>query len=77
MLLVETLAALGCEELLQSTYWGDSCIQVGAQVRDFYPMEPRDVLAMAAEISVLVAWVGLGSSTFIEAGVKRLVPWYT
>lgn len=75
-MLVETLAALGCEEQLQSTSWGDSCIQVAAQFRDFYQMEPGDVLAMVVDISVLVAWVGFGSSTFIEAGVKRVAPWY-
>ena len=51
---------------------GENCIQVAAQVRDFYPTEPRDVVAMATDISVLAAWVGFGSSTFVEAGVRYL-----
>jgi UDP-glucuronate 4-epimerase len=45
-------------------------------VKDFQPMQPGDVVATAADTSLLEAWVGFKPSTPIEVGVERFARWY-
>ena len=45
-------------------------------VQDFQPMQPGDVVATAADTSLLEAWVGFKPSTPIEVGVERFARWY-
>jgi UDP-glucuronate 4-epimerase len=45
-------------------------------VQDFQPMQPGDVVATAADTSLLEAWVGFKPSTPIELGVERFASWY-
>ena len=45
-------------------------------VQDFQPMQPGDVVATAADTSLLEAWVGFKPSTPIELGVERFARWY-
>jgi UDP-glucuronate 4-epimerase len=45
-------------------------------IQDFQPMQPGDVVATAADTSLLEAWVGFRPSTPIELGVKRFARWY-
>ena len=40
-------------------------------IQDFQPMQPGDVVATAADTSLLEAWVGFKPSTPIEVGVER------
>jgi len=48
----------------------------GQAVQDFQPMQPGDVVATAADTSLLEAWVGFKPSTPIELGVERFARWY-
>ena len=45
-------------------------------IQDFQPMQPGDVVATAADTSLLEAWVGFKPSTPIEVGVERFARWY-
>ena len=45
-------------------------------IQDFQPMQPGDVVATAADTSLLEAWVGFKPSTPIELGVERFARWY-
>jgi UDP-glucuronate 4-epimerase len=45
-------------------------------VQDFQPMQLGDVVATAADTSLLEAWVGFKPSTPIEVGVERFARWY-
>ena len=45
-------------------------------IQDFQPMQPGDVVATAADTSLLEAWVGFKPSTPIELGVDRFARWY-
>ena len=45
-------------------------------IQDFQPMQPGDVVATAADTSLLEGWVGFKPSTPIELGVKRFARWY-
>ena len=45
-------------------------------VQDLQPMQPGDVVATAADTSLLEAWVGFKPSTPIEVGVERFARWY-
>ena len=45
-------------------------------VQDFQPMQPGDVVATAADTSLLEAWVGFKPSTPIALGVERFARWY-
>jgi UDP-glucuronate 4-epimerase len=45
-------------------------------IQDFQPMQPGDVVATAADTSLLEAWVGFKPSTPIELGLKRFARWY-
>jgi UDP-glucuronate 4-epimerase len=45
-------------------------------IQDFQPMQPGDVVATAADTSLLEAWVGFKPSTPIELGVGRFARWY-
>ena len=45
-------------------------------VQHFQPMQPGDVVATAADTSLLEAWVGFKPSTPIELGVERFARWY-
>jgi len=45
-------------------------------IQDFQPMQPGDVVATAADTSLLEAWVGFKPSTPIELGVERFAGWY-
>ena len=45
-------------------------------IQDFQPMQPGDVVATAADTSLLEAWVGFKPSTPIELGVERFACWY-
>jgi len=45
-------------------------------IPDFQPMQPGDVVATAADTSLLEAWVGFKPSTPIELGVERFACWY-
>jgi len=45
-------------------------------IPDFQPMQPGDVVATAADTSLLEAWVGFRPSTPIELGVERFACWY-
>jgi UDP-glucuronate 4-epimerase len=45
-------------------------------IQDLQPMQPGDVVATAAETSLLEAWVGFKPSTPIAVGVERFASWY-
>jgi UDP-glucuronate 4-epimerase len=45
-------------------------------IKDFQPMQPGDVVATAADTSVLEQWVGFKPSTSIETGVDAFARWY-
>ena len=45
-------------------------------IQDLQPMQPGDVVATAADTSLLEAWVGFKPSTSIEVGVERFAHWY-
>ena len=45
-------------------------------IQDLQPMQPGDVVATAADTSLLEAWVGFKPSTPIEVGVERFASWY-
>ena len=45
-------------------------------IQDFQPMQPGEVVATAADTSLLEAWVGFKPSTPIELGVERFARWY-
>jgi UDP-glucuronate 4-epimerase len=45
-------------------------------IQDFQPMQPGDVVATAADTSLLEAWVGFKPSTPIDLGVERFARWY-
>ena len=45
-------------------------------IQDFQPMQPGDVVATAADTSLLETWVGFKPSTPIELGVERFARWY-
>jgi len=45
-------------------------------IQDLQPMQPGDVVATAADTSLLEAWVGFKPSTPIELGVERFARWY-
>ena len=45
-------------------------------IQDFQPMQPGDVVATAADTSLLEVWVGFKPSTPIELGVERFARWY-
>jgi len=45
-------------------------------IQDFQPMQPGDVVATAADTSLLEAWVGFKPSTPIALGVERFARWY-
>jgi UDP-glucuronate 4-epimerase len=45
-------------------------------IKDFQPMQVGDVVATAADTSLLEAWVGFRPSTPIEVGVERFARWY-
>ena len=45
-------------------------------IQDFHPMQPGDVVATAADTSLLEAWVGFKPSTPIALGVERFASWY-
>ncbi|MCP9775779.1 NAD-dependent epimerase [Cyanobium sp. WAJ14-Wanaka] len=45
-------------------------------IKDFQPMQPGDVVATAADTSLLEAWVGFRPATPIELGVRRFADWY-
>ena len=45
-------------------------------IQDFQPMQPGDVVATAADTSLLEAWVGFKPSTSIALGVERFARWY-
>ena len=45
-------------------------------IQDFQPMQPGDVVATAADTSLLEAWVGFKPSTPIALGVERFASWY-
>lgn len=44
--------------------------------KNFLPMQPGDVLATAASMDELHAWVGFKPKTTVEEGVARFVDWY-
>ena len=45
-------------------------------IKDFQPMQPGDVVAIAANTAALEEWVGFKPSTPIETGVQRFAEWY-
>ena len=45
-------------------------------IQDLQPMQPGDVVATAADTSLLEAWVGFKPSTPIAVGVERFARWY-
>ncbi len=45
-------------------------------IQNFQPMQPGDVVATAADTSLLEAWVGFKPSTPIEVGVEQFARWY-
>jgi len=45
-------------------------------IQDFQPMQPGDVVATAADTSLLEAWVGFKPSTPIALGLERFARWY-
>jgi UDP-glucuronate 4-epimerase len=45
-------------------------------IQELQPMQPGDVVATAADTSLLEAWVGFKPSTPIELGVERFAHWY-
>ena len=53
----------------------EECLGVKAKL-DLLPMQPGDVEATAADITLLNEAVGFHPSTPIEEGVKRFVAWY-
>ncbi len=53
----------------------EECLGVKAKL-DLLPMQPGDVEATAADISLLNEAVGFRPSTPIEEGVRRFVTWY-
>jgi UDP-glucuronate 4-epimerase len=44
--------------------------------KNFLPMQAGDVIATAANIDELDAWVGFKPNTSIQQGVERFVDWY-
>ena len=44
-------------------------------IKQFEPMQPGDVVATAADISALEAWVGFRPSTPLEEGLSRFAAW--
>lgn len=44
--------------------------------KNYLPMQPGDVLATAANIDELDAWVGFRPDTLVETGVARFADWY-
>ena len=45
-------------------------------IKDFQPMQPGDVVATAAETTMLQDWVGFKPSTSIEIGIEKFAQWY-
>ena len=44
-------------------------------IKDFQPMQPGDVIATAADISALEAWVGFHPNTSLDQGLAHLASW--
>jgi UDP-glucuronate 4-epimerase len=44
--------------------------------RIYLPMQPGDVPATFADVSLLTAWTGYEPGTSIRAGIRRFVQWY-
>lgn len=53
----------------------ESALGISA-VKDFFPMQPGDVPATAADTSVLEAWTGFKPNTPVNEGIARFVSWY-
>ena len=45
-------------------------------IKDFQPMQPGDVVATAAQTSMLERWTGFRPVTPIESGIKQFAHWY-
>ena len=45
-------------------------------IKDFQPLQPGDVVATAAQTSMLEEWTGFRPTTTIDSGIKRFSHWY-
>ena len=45
-------------------------------IKNFQPMQPRDVEATAADTSLLEKWIGFKPSTSLETGINKFAKWY-
>ena len=45
-------------------------------IKDFQPLQPGDVVATAAQTSMLEEWTGFRPTTTIDSGIKQFSHWY-
>ena len=45
-------------------------------IKDFQPLQPGDVVATAAQTSMLEEWTGFRPTTTIDSGIKQFSDWY-